>query len=97
MISTIPVRYISLFLSKVLPKDETTALYSESFIGLIAVIVLGEARTNYPAQAKFKDMHNQVHYVMVEPEYETDIFKYNDEIILTSFNNNCFKAIKNSI
>lgn len=81
-ISAFPVRYISLLLQKIVPKDETTAIYDIDFIGYKAEIVLGTARRNYPAQAKFKDVHNQTHYVMVEPLSDTDEFVTGDTVVL---------------
>lgn len=55
-------------LSKVVPKDETSAVARDTFVGRTATITLGEAKPGSPAQAKLHDENNQVHYVMVEPE-----------------------------
>jgi hypothetical protein len=55
-------------ISKCLPKDETDAVAQESFIGLIATITLGEAKTGCPAEAKLKDKFSKTHYIMIEPE-----------------------------
>ena len=35
-----------------MPLDETTAIYSEELIGRTALIILGEAKVNSPAQAR---------------------------------------------
>lgn len=94
-ISIFPTRYISLILQKVIPQDETTALYSESFIGSVATIVVGEARKNFPAQAKFKDIHNQTQYVMVVPLLDDEIHVTGEQVILYELlGSNTFKAIK---
>ena len=94
-ISVFPTRYTSLVLQKVIPQDETTALYSESFIGSVATIVVGEARKNFPAQAKFKDIHNQTQYVMVVPLLDDEIHVTGEQVILYELlGSNTFKAIK---
>ncbi len=54
-------------LAKVMPQDETEAVFRESFIGAIATITLGTASPGSPAQARLSDDHGQTHYVMVEP------------------------------
>ena len=76
------VRIVSATIAKVLPQDETTAIHSEELIGLNAEIILGEARLNYPAQAKVKDQHGLTHYIMVEPETDL-IFTQGQTVRLT--------------
>lgn len=93
-VSTIPTRYISLFLHKIIPQDETTALYSNSFIGMSANIVSGYARVGYPAQAKFKDIHGQTHYIMVEPEGSEEEYGMGDTVILVKQSKNIFICVK---
>lgn len=86
------VRLVSAIIAKILPQDETTAIYSEELIGLTAEIILGEAKINYPAQAKVKDQFGQTHYILVEPE--TDItFTHGQHVVLTQRTNNGFQAI----
>ena len=86
------VRIISAFMTRIIPKDETTAIHSDDFIGLTAEIILGEARHNYPAQAKLKDRYGQTHYILVEPESQT-IFKTGQQVILTQRTVKGFQAI----
>lgn len=86
------VRAISAIIAKIIPKDETTAIHSDQLIGLTATIIMGDARLNYPAQAKVKDQFGLTHYVMVEPE--TDIlFKQGQSVILTQKTKIGFQAI----
>lgn len=86
------VRLVSAIIAKVLPQDETTAIHSEELIGLSAEIILGEARLNYPAQAKVKDQHGLTHYIMVEPE--TDLtFTQGQIVLLTQKTKIGFQAI----
>ena len=82
-------------LQKIIPQDETTALYSESFVGSVATIVVGEARKNFPAQAKFKDIHNQTQYVMVVPLLDDEIHVTGEQVVLYELlENSTFKVIK---
>ena len=86
------VRYGSMFIAKILPQDETTAIYSDDLIGRTAIIILGEAKVNSPAQAKLRDQFGQMHYILVEPEQES-IFKPGQAVILTQRTHNGFRAI----
>lgn len=86
------VRICSAVIAKILPKDETTAIYSDELIGRSATIILGEARLNYPAQAKVKDQFGQVHYILVEPETDL-VFQQGQTVILTQRTRNGFQAV----
>ena len=83
---SIPVsRYSSIFLGKILPKDETSAVSRNSFIGKSALIVLGVARPGSPAQAKLKDDFGQTHYIMVEPDSDERDFSAGDTVVVVRF------------
>ena len=86
------VRFTAKILEKFLPKDETTAIYSEQLIGRSALIILGNARMNSPAQGKVYDQFNQVHYVLLEPE-EDIVLQQGETVILTQQTKVGFKAI----
>lgn len=86
------VRLVAAMIAKILPRDETTAIRLDQLIGLSAEIFLGEAKINYPAQAKVKDQHGLTHYILVEPE--TDIkFSQGQHVILTHKTKIGFQAI----
>ena len=89
------VRVAAKLISKIIPKDETTAINSDDFVGYHATIVLGEARRNHPAQAKFVDEHKQTHYVMVEPLNDEDTLKAGEIVALYEKQGNIFLATKN--
>ena len=86
------VRWASALVSKIIPKDETTAIYSEDLIGQPAKIILGIAQANSPAQAKVKDQFGQTHYVLVEPEQD-ESFQQGQIVILTRKTKLGFQAI----
>ena len=69
-------------LGRILPKDHTTAVSTESLIGRRARITDGVARTGSPARARVKDVHGQTHYVMVEPHEASSEIHAGDEVLL---------------
>ena len=87
------VRIVAATIAKILPKDETTAIHSDELIGRTALIILGEARQNYPAQAKVLDQFGQTHYILVEPELNIT-FSQGQEVVLTQKTVNGFQAIQ---
>lgn len=76
------LRTTSVYLSKILPKDENYAVSKATFIESIAEIMTGTARINYPAEAKLIDIYNQVHFIMVEPIREEESFKEGDKVYI---------------
>lgn len=69
-------------ISRVLRKNETTAIASDRLVGGVATIVLGETRKGHPTQAKLKDEHGQTHYVLVEALRDGDAFDKGDTVLL---------------
>lgn len=69
-------------IAHLLPKTDTSALLHESFVGSVAEITMGVARSGSPAEAKFTDKYYQAHYVLVEPFEAEDQFIQGDRIIL---------------
>jgi len=53
--------------ARILPQDETTAVSLDSLVGRRATVTVGTARVGSPARARVTDIHQQAHYVMVEP------------------------------
>ncbi|MCI4624671.1 MAG: YqiJ family protein [Candidatus Magnetoovum sp. WYHC-5] len=96
LLALVLVRVSGKFLARIIPKDETSAVSEDSFIGKVATITVGTARVGQPAEAKLKDQFGQVHYVRVEPEVETDILPAGTQVLLVKKNGNVFFAIKNT-
>ena len=93
---TLPLlNIITSFLIKIMPKDESSALTQESFIGAVATITLGTARYGSPAQAKTSDKYGQTHYFMVEPEHENIEFTQGQTVLLSKLHNSGYTAIEN--
>jgi hypothetical protein len=90
------VRVLGGGLAKIIPKDETDAVSEASFVGRIAVITLGNARRGYPAEARLKDEHGQLHYVMVEPDSDAEELEQGSTILLVKQESSVFRAIRNT-
>lgn len=61
------LRGVGGFAARYAPRDETTAVSEQSLIGRAGVVARGVARKGLAAEAKVRDTHGYVHYVMVEP------------------------------
>ncbi|MCB0346344.1 MAG: YqiJ family protein [Bdellovibrionales bacterium] len=90
------VRVTGGLIAKIIPKDETSAVSEDSFVGRVAILTLGTARRSEPAQAKLKDQHGQTHYVMVEPDETEEEFEAGTHVLLVKRNGSVFQAIKNT-
>jgi YqiJ-like protein len=90
------VKLLTSIIERIMPKDESSALSSESFIGKIATITLGTAKFGSPAEAKVRDIHGQTHYFMVEPELQNIDFIQGEDVLLSKLKSNGYYAIKNN-
>lgn len=82
--------------AKIMPRDETTAVSRDSLVGRVAVIVTGEARVGSAAQARVRDQHGQVHYIMVEPDNAADVFAEGIDVLLVRHAGAKYFAIHNT-
>jgi len=83
IILTLPfIRWTTSFLSRIIPKDETTAVSQRTFIGGLAVITLGKSTYNVPAEAKYRDSFGQDHYIMVQSTSEDISFSEGETVLL---------------
>lgn len=82
--------------AKIMPRDETSAVSRDSLVGRVAVIVTGEARHASAAQARVRDEHGQVHYVMVEPDNAADVFAEGSTVLLVRHAGAKYFAIHNT-
>ncbi len=103
LLASIPAFFIALplvrisarWVARMMPRDETEAVNANSFIGRVAVVTLGEAKKDYPAQARLTDQFGQNHYVMIEPESDTEILRSGDKVLLVEKRGILFVAILN--
>lgn len=83
-------------LARILPKDESEAVSTKSFIGRIATITVGTSRQYSPAEARVKDRYGVTHYVMVEPDNQGVSFNQGDAVLLVKHDGVKFYAIRNT-
>lgn len=81
-------------MQRIMPRDESSALSEESFVGQMATITLGKASLNSPAEGKVTDLHGQTHYFMIQPELDKEIFNQGEKVLLSKPSSNGFFAIK---
>ncbi len=89
------VRLVGGGLGKVLPKDETSAVTDQTFIGRVAVITLGTSRQGSPAEGRLEDQYGQAHYLMIEPDLAAEEFSQGELVLLVKKSGSVFRAIRN--
>jgi hypothetical protein len=98
LVVTFPVvRVCGGALAKILPKDETESVSEESFVGRVAVIILGTAAPGKPAQARLSDPYGQNHYIMLEPDLAGARFEQGTSVLIVSHHGAVYKGIENPI
>jgi hypothetical protein len=89
-------RVFGRFVARIMPHDETTAVTRDSLVGRVAVIVTGDASHGNAAQARVRDQHGQVHYVMVEADNLGDLFSQGTSVLLVRYAGAKYFAIHNT-
>jgi hypothetical protein len=89
------VRGVGGLAARYAPRDETTAVSELSMIGRAGVIARGSAKRGLAAEAKVRDMHGYVHYVMVEPDLDDVTFEEGADIVLVRKISRGFTCIAN--
>lgn len=94
-IASLPVvSILGRVLAKIIPKDETSAVSRKTFIGRVAIVTLGTAKSGEPAQAKLRDQFGRTHYVMVEPDVQGEAFATDTAVLLVKRTGSIFRAIR---
>ena len=94
-LSLFPTRWIGRFVQRFLPKEESDAVSTDTFIGKVAIILRGEASSGRPAEAKLKDQHGSSHYLLVEPDDADARFAAGAEVLIVAKAGAVFRAIVN--
>lgn len=90
------VRTTGGLIARYVPRDETTAVSEDSFVGRLAVMTGAPATYGLPAEAKLTDEHGQTHYILVEPdEIETTLVRGETVLIVARISGTQFRAIHN--
>ncbi len=88
-------RWSGLVLSKIMPKEQTEAVSQKRFVGRIATIVRGEAKTGLPAEAKLTDRYGQTHYLLVEPDEADASFPAGEAVLIVKQVGGRYRVIAN--
>ena len=88
------VRSLAAIAEAILPKDETSAVFTDSFIGHVATITLGDARKDMPAEARLTDQHGTTHYIYVIPERDAAPITQGTPVLLVRKEGTHFVAIE---
>ena len=85
LVVTIPVlRFGNAIMARVLPKDETYSISSDTFVGRMATITIGTATFDTPAEAKLQGPDKKTHYVRAVADEEGKSFKQGDRVLIVS-------------
>lgn len=80
-------------LGAVWPNDETTAVPIDALVGRRGSIAVGQASRGNPARAVVRDIHGQMHNVMVEPHHDNAAFGEGEEVFLVRREGEIFYAL----
>ncbi len=69
-------------LARIIPKDETSAISDASLIGRAGTISAGIARRGLAAQARVRDSHGRTHFLLVEPDLDSEVFEEGHRVLL---------------
>lgn len=94
ILSLYATHHIGVPLSRLLPKNESSAISNNSFTGLIATITIGTAKQDSPAEASLIDSFNQKHYVLVTPDNDNEEFNQGQQVVLVEKKKSFWLAIK---
>lgn len=81
-------------LSRLLPKNESSAISNNSFNGLVATITIGTAKQDSPAEASLTDSYKQKHYVLVTPDSDKEEFTQGQQVVLVEKKETFWLAVK---
>ncbi|APV50302.1 hypothetical protein BWI17_11725 [Betaproteobacteria bacterium GR16-43] len=97
LVASLPVvRVTGRVLSRVLPKDQSAAVSLDSLVGRIAVVMGGNAKMGYPAEARVTSEFGQTIYVQVEPDHADTTFGASEQVLLVKrLSGKKFQGIRN--
>jgi hypothetical protein len=89
------VRGLGALVAHIIPRDESSAVSTQSLLGRAAVISAGQARQGLAAQARVRDAHGRTHYLLVEPDLADEVFEEGSELLLVRKVGAIYRAIRN--
>jgi hypothetical protein len=89
------VRGLGAVVAQLVPRDESSAVSDQTLIGRAGVITGGVARRGLAAQARVRDAHGRVHYLMIEPDLDEDVLDDGAEVLVVRKVGAFYRAIRN--
>jgi len=94
-VATLPLlRFSNAGLARILPKDESQAVSSESFVGRVATITIGTVTPEKQSEARLKGPLGRTHYVQVVAADQGAEFRQGDEVLLIGRRGSLFTVIE---
>lgn len=82
VIALIANTYVSHGLARILPKEETTALYPEDLLMYRGTVLTSPASRGKPSRVKVVDQFGQAHYLSIEPHDDQAVLPVGDTVLL---------------
>jgi hypothetical protein len=89
------VRGLGALVAHIIPRDETSIVSEQTLVGRVGVIVGGGARRGLAAQARVKDSHGRTHYLMVEPDVDSEVFDEGSQVLIVRKAGAFYRCIAN--
>lgn len=97
VLTIILLHHTTNLIAKVMPRETSEVVSTDSFIGKKATILDPIAKRNMPARAKLHDVYGEVHYIRVEPFDEKDEFSEGMEVLVLEKRGGIFLVEKHLI
>ena len=89
------VRGLGALLSKIIPKDESSAISEQSLIGRAGIVVTGVARQGLAANVRVRDAQGRAHYILVEPDVAGEEFEEGVAVLIVKKEGARYRGIRN--
>jgi len=89
------VRGLGALIVHIIPRDETSALSEETFIGRAGVLMGASASAGKAGQVRLRDAHGRSHYLMVEPDIEGEMFDAGAQVLIVKKVGATYRGIRN--
>lgn len=94
VLTALSCRFLGSRLADLLPKNESSAVSVDELSGLVGVVTLGCARKGFPSEAVVRDIYQQKHYVLVEPELAGEAFSQGTSVVLLHRNGKVWSVVQ---
>ncbi|MCN6385149.1 YqiJ family protein, partial [Escherichia coli] len=81
LFTIIAVHYTGKVVAPWIPRDHSSAITEEEYVGSMALITGHQATSGNPCEGKLTDQFGQIHYLLLEPE-EGKTFTKGDKVLI---------------